>query len=193
MGWFATRREMKRTMAAFLAIAFVLLTCWAIMYYSLVFRWTWLQWPFFASLTVASQLVLVGSIVLGVLSWKNFGKGLAQFCECSMWFHGLIAHITHLGHIVVIDGALARNDFEPEIFPHDTASITSAASLSEVDIEKKGREFNYRLSVDLPSQAPKVYVVPSLGKNDPWARNAAANKSVFEDDDETERLGNVAH
>ena len=87
MGWFATRREKKRTMAAFLAIGFVLLTCWTIMYYSLVFRWTWLQWPYFASCTVASQLVLIATIGLGVLSWRNFGKGLAQFCTFFPSFH----------------------------------------------------------------------------------------------------------
>ena len=98
--------------------------------------------------------------------------------------------------VVIIDDALARNDFEPEIFPHDTASINSAASLSEADIEKKGREFNYRLSVDLPSQAPKVYVVPSLAKNDPWAKNSGltngSNKSAFEHDDDDDELRNVS-
>ncbi|TDL16338.1 hypothetical protein BD410DRAFT_795455 [Rickenella mellea] len=96
MGWRSVRGEHTRTLIAFFTTAFVLFACWAIMYYSMVYRWTWLQWPFFASLTVASQLVLGFSIPLGYMCWRNFGQGLKQY--------------------LIADAVLENLDFEPEFF-----------------------------------------------------------------------------
>ena len=81
---------------------------------------------------------------------------------------------------------------------HDTANIT-AQSLSDVDVEKKGREMNFRLSLELPSQAPKVYIVPSLGKNDPWGETKRGGQTnvgsgdfaAYEHDDDKDRLRDV--
>jgi len=114
MGWFAVRREMKRTMTAFLLIAFVFLVCWSIMYYSLVYRWTWIQWPFFASLTVAAQLGLVATLVLGVLCWRNFHMGLKQYLH--------------------VERILEKSDFEPDSFVRD-GSRNSISSIEKVQWE----------------------------------------------------------
>ena len=69
-------------MIIFLVIHFVFFSCWALMYYSEVYRWTWIQWPFFASLTVATQLVMLATGIIGVCCWKRFGRGLKHFREC---------------------------------------------------------------------------------------------------------------
>jgi hypothetical protein len=38
-GWYAIRREMRRMMLVFLGIGFLIITGWAVMFYSLVFPW----------------------------------------------------------------------------------------------------------------------------------------------------------
>ncbi|KAH8115391.1 hypothetical protein DFH11DRAFT_1507661, partial [Phellopilus nigrolimitatus] len=100
MGWFSVRREMHRTMLAFLVVGALYVCGWGVIYYSQVFRWTWLQWPFFASLSVAAQIVQLASVVLGVVCRRSFHRGLAQY--------------------LYTDSMLERADFEPEVFPHKT-------------------------------------------------------------------------
>lgn len=115
-GWYSVRREMKKTMIAFLFVGFAGLTCWSVMYYSEVFRWTWLQWPFFACFVIISQVVLIASIILGIMCWRNFHKGLAQFCKCFiylLWSRGFNATF-----VVYADDMLTGVDFEPEVFEH---------------------------------------------------------------------------
>lgn len=63
----------------FLALGFFFILAWSIMFYSLVFRWTFIQWPFFASLTLEAFIVLIASCILGIICWRNFNKGLAHF------------------------------------------------------------------------------------------------------------------
>jgi hypothetical protein len=103
MGWYGIRRENKRLMSVFLVLGFIFISGWALMFYSLVYRWTFLQWPFLASLTVASYVVMIASMVLGIKCWLNFHQGLA--------------------HYLYAEDALASSDFEPEVFPHDAEKI----------------------------------------------------------------------
>jgi hypothetical protein len=183
MGWYAVLREKKRSMAAFLFIGFVFIVCWSLMYYSQVYRWTWVQWPFFASLTVAAQLVLIASIALGVICWRNFHKGLAGY--------------------LYIDSRLQSSDFEPEVFPHKPD--LEKQKHAPLDFDKHGRHMEPEPEPEpapapvpsplpaarAPSPAaapapapepvlvspPAVFVVPILGKNDPWAKRKKRRQS----------------
>ena len=80
-GWYAARRENKRLMAGFLTVSFIYVACWSIMFYSQVYRWTFMHWGFFACVTALSFVVLVLVTVFSVLCWLNFGKGLVQYRE----------------------------------------------------------------------------------------------------------------
>ncbi|KAG5725096.1 hypothetical protein E4T56_gene10267 [Termitomyces sp. T112] len=99
MGWYAIKNEMKRLMIVYLGIAFFLLTSWSLMFYSIVYRWEFLNWPYLGCFTVASLILIVASLVLGVICRLNFGKGLAQYLRA--------------------EAALASVDFAPEVFKHD--------------------------------------------------------------------------
>jgi hypothetical protein len=99
MGWYAIRREMRVMMSIFLGIAVILLSGWSIMFYSIVYRWTFMQWPYLGCFTVASLVLIIASIILGVICRTNFGKGLAQYLHA--------------------EEALASSNFTPEVFSHD--------------------------------------------------------------------------
>ncbi|KNZ71870.1 hypothetical protein J132_05695, partial [Termitomyces sp. J132] len=58
-----------------------------------------LNWPYLGCFTVASLILIVASLVLGVICRLNFGKGLAQYLRA--------------------EAALASVDFAPEVFKHD--------------------------------------------------------------------------
>lgn len=81
-GWFAVRREMKLAMGLFLALCFTYIAAWSVMFASQVYRFTFLQWEFFSSVTVVSFLVLISTGIFGVLCRINFGRGLAHYREC---------------------------------------------------------------------------------------------------------------
>ncbi|KAF5375349.1 hypothetical protein D9615_008029 [Tricholomella constricta] len=99
MGWYAIRREMRVLMVVFLGIAFVILSGWSIMFYSIVYRWSFMEWPYLGCFTVASLVLIIASVVLGVICRLNFGKGLAQYLQA--------------------EAALASSNFAPEVFSHD--------------------------------------------------------------------------
>lgn len=87
-------------MSAFLGICFVYIASWSVMFYSqgrwsslirrsliraddngcaAVYRWTWIQWPFFASMTVASFMIFVTAAVFAAICLLNFNQGLAHY------------------------------------------------------------------------------------------------------------------
>ncbi|KAI0063019.1 hypothetical protein BV25DRAFT_1915747 [Artomyces pyxidatus] len=100
MGWFAVRREKKYLMVAFLCTGFVFVAEWSIMFYSEVYRFTFVDWPFFGAMTIASFVVIISSAVFGIVCWLRFDMGLKQYLR--------------------VEEELARLDFEPELFPHET-------------------------------------------------------------------------
>ncbi|KAJ3514815.1 hypothetical protein NLJ89_g2147 [Agrocybe chaxingu] len=106
MGWYSIRREMKKLMLAFLAIGLVIITGWSVMFYSIVYRWSFMQWPYLGCFTTASLTLLLASMILGVVCRLNFGKGLAQYLHA--------------------EESLAKLNFAQDKFVHDSASIRSS-------------------------------------------------------------------
>ena len=66
-------------MRIFLLLCFAYIVSWGIMFYSEVYRYTFISWPFFAAMTVIFFVVMFATGAAGVLAWLNFGKGLAEF------------------------------------------------------------------------------------------------------------------
>ncbi|KAI0742633.1 hypothetical protein C8Q80DRAFT_1221115 [Daedaleopsis nitida] len=100
MGWFAIRREKTLLMAGFLFLNTSYIVFWSVMFYSEVYRWTFLEWPFFACSTIVSFVVLFGAAIFGAISWSGFGKGLA--------------------HYLHVEQVLLESDFNPDVFANDT-------------------------------------------------------------------------
>ncbi|KAJ7778472.1 hypothetical protein B0H16DRAFT_1879104 [Mycena metata] len=95
-GWYGVRREQKRMMISFLAISFVFVSGWGIMFYSIVYRWSFLQWPYLGCFTVASFILIIAGMILGTICWRNFDLGLREYLNA--------------------ESALASLNFAPEVF-----------------------------------------------------------------------------
>ncbi|KAJ7067005.1 hypothetical protein C8F01DRAFT_1119953 [Mycena amicta] len=98
-GWYAVRREWKRLMVSFLALASIVFALWVFMLKSWSFAWTFVNWPFFAIQIVAASISLLSTIFFGIVSYLHFDKGLA--------------------HYLYVDNELAKAGFEPELFEKD--------------------------------------------------------------------------
>ncbi|KII83846.1 hypothetical protein PLICRDRAFT_147929 [Plicaturopsis crispa FD-325 SS-3] len=99
LGWFAVRRERRKLMTTFLVIGFIFIAGWSVMFYSQVYRWQFVQFPFFACITLEAFIVMIASCVLGAVCWRNFDKGLA--------------------HYLYVEEVLSSTDFEHAVFPRD--------------------------------------------------------------------------
>lgn len=66
-------------MTTFLVIGFIFIAGWSVMFYSQVYRWQFVQFPFFACITLEAFIVMIASCVLGAVCWRNFDKGLAHY------------------------------------------------------------------------------------------------------------------
>ncbi|KII83848.1 hypothetical protein PLICRDRAFT_58289 [Plicaturopsis crispa FD-325 SS-3] len=122
LGWFAVRRERRPFMTAFLSLGFVFIAVWSIMFYSQVYRWQFIQFPFFACITIQSFVVLIASCLLGVVCWRNFDKGL--------------------DHYLYVEDVLSNSDFEPAVFPRDLEKGDAADDVpdfSELELKPRYR------------------------------------------------------
>ena len=66
-------------MIAFLLVGSLFIAGWSVMFYSMIYRFTFVDWPLFGSVTVASFVVMILSMVFGLACRANFGKGLMDY------------------------------------------------------------------------------------------------------------------
>ncbi|KAI0297017.1 hypothetical protein B0F90DRAFT_1635111, partial [Multifurca ochricompacta] len=97
MGWYSVRREWRKLTWAFLAIAFFFMFSWSMMFYSRVYRFTFVDWPFFGCMTVSSFVALLFSTGFAFVCLRNYDKGLAQW--------------------IYVERVFGNDDFEPDLFP----------------------------------------------------------------------------
>lgn len=99
LGWYAIRHERTVLTALFIFASFVFLFTMSIMFYSQVFRWTFISWPNLACFLVASMILMLACIILGAICLRNFGKGLSHYLHA--------------------DSILESLDFSPAVFEND--------------------------------------------------------------------------
>ncbi|KAH8993168.1 hypothetical protein EDB92DRAFT_1944767 [Lactarius akahatsu] len=97
MGWYSVRLEWRKLTWVFLAVAFFFVFAWSMMFYSRVYRFTFIDWPFFGCMTVSSFVALFCSTGFAVVCARNYDKGLAQ------WLY--------------VEKNFGDDDFEPDLFP----------------------------------------------------------------------------
>ncbi|THH29296.1 hypothetical protein EUX98_g4895 [Antrodiella citrinella] len=139
MGSFAVRRENRWWMALFLAICFIYIASWSIMFYSQVYRWTWVQWPFFASMTVASFIILIIAGIFAVICLLNFDRGLA--------------------HYLHVEGVLAQSDFQPGMFSSNSDLENKTALGLRYKLSLKSTKSADTVDIDLSSPAGRSLAI----------------------------------
>lgn len=97
MGWYSVRREWRKLTWVFLAVAFFFLFAWSMMFYSRIYRFTFIDWPFFGAMTVSSFAALLCSTGFAIMCLRNYGKGLAEW--------------------IYLEKKFGNDDFEPDLFP----------------------------------------------------------------------------
>ncbi|THU79895.1 hypothetical protein K435DRAFT_516624 [Dendrothele bispora CBS 962.96] len=112
-GWWGIRLEKRKIVAVFTLTSFVLIVIACVIFYSQVFRWTFIAWPFFGGMTVLSLVLLVAIFALSIICRANFGKGLAQY--------------------LYADSALASSNFTVGSFKYD---IENAQEDSHEDMKR---------------------------------------------------------
>ncbi|CUA72470.1 Cation channel sperm-associated protein 2 [Rhizoctonia solani] len=78
MGWYAVRREMRKTMVVFLVLSALFVVAWAAMFVSTTWRLTFLTWMFFRMMTVCAAILTMLALILGIVCFLNFGKDLPK-------------------------------------------------------------------------------------------------------------------
>ncbi|TFK37642.1 hypothetical protein BDQ12DRAFT_685042 [Crucibulum laeve] len=112
MGWICVRRECKIRFWVFCAISLFLLIISTMMFFSPLYRYIFISWPFFATITVTSYVLVVVTTLLAILCRVNFGKGLSHYLHVSEALEGV--------------------DFTPVYFPKDgKEDIEKATYLDE--------------------------------------------------------------
>jgi len=96
LGWYSVRGELRKLTWAFLGISFFFLFAWSMMFYSLIYRFAFVDWPFFACMTTTSFVTLISSTVFSFICLRNYGKGLSE------WLY--------------LERSLFNDGFEPDVF-----------------------------------------------------------------------------
>ncbi|KAF5314239.1 hypothetical protein D9619_011880 [Psilocybe cf. subviscida] len=152
-GWHAIRHEKKRLMLGFLAIGFIIISGWAVLFYSIVFRWVFVQWPYLGCWTVASFILLFATMILGVVCRMNFGKGLKEYLHA--------------------ESTLASLNFAPDAFDVRPSSDGASQRTSSVRKSKEaGLDFKDSDFSDLDLNGPPMFFIASLDNATPPSPDA---------------------
>jgi hypothetical protein len=116
-GWYSVRREWRKLTWVFLAVAFFFLFAWSMMFYSRIYRFTFIDWPFFGSMTVASFVALLCSTGFAIMCSRNYGKGLAEWSKHDFSFSLFGDEANVPGGTVYIEKKFGNDEFEPDLFP----------------------------------------------------------------------------
>lgn len=68
-------------MMCFLGMAVFDVGSWTFMFISDTFCWTFYKWDFFALISIASIVLMLKSLILGVVFQLNFSQDLPRYCE----------------------------------------------------------------------------------------------------------------
>ncbi|KAF8961596.1 hypothetical protein BDZ97DRAFT_1190460 [Flammula alnicola] len=99
LGWTGVRRECKVRFGVFCGISVFLLAISTAMFTSPLYRYVFVTWPLFATMTVTSYVLLIVTTVKSIVCRLNFGQGLAHYLQVTDALEGL--------------------DFTPVYFPKD--------------------------------------------------------------------------
>ncbi|KAL1662137.1 hypothetical protein GGF50DRAFT_104471 [Schizophyllum commune] len=126
LGWISVRRECRIMFCFFALISMILFGISTALFCSPLYRYVLETWPFFASMSVLSYILVVAVSVLGIIARMHFGRGLKHYLEVS--------------------DALEDVDFTPVYFSNDPKK----QSLVSVDLPTMGysQEKAQRSSID---------------------------------------------
>ena len=77
-GWIAVRQERRGPMLIFLVLSIWFFAGFGGMFLATSFRWTFMMWSFFGVMASLSVIFTLTAFVLGLVCWRNFGRGLKQ-------------------------------------------------------------------------------------------------------------------
>jgi len=83
LGWVSVRKEGRRRFLIFSVISVFLVGVSTMMFASALYRFIFMSWPFFTTITLTAYVLNVATALLGVWCRLNFGKGLAHFLQVS--------------------------------------------------------------------------------------------------------------
>lgn len=81
LGWKCIRSENRRQFLIFAGISGLLLASSSAIFVSPLYQFIFQTWPFFATMTIVSYLLVLVTTILGVWSRTQFGKGLPEFLK----------------------------------------------------------------------------------------------------------------
>lgn len=81
LGWRSVRVESKIRFGVFSVLTVFLSALSSFLFSRPMYRYIFVSWPFFATLTVTAYVFNIASSILGVLCRLNFGKGLAHYLQ----------------------------------------------------------------------------------------------------------------
>ncbi len=71
-------------MMVFLILSALYLIAVGLMFDSGTFRWTFVQWGFFGTITSISVLLVLIDFIVGIMCLLNFDKGLIHYCKSTI-------------------------------------------------------------------------------------------------------------
>uniref|UniRef100_A0A8H8CEP1 Uncharacterized protein n=1 Tax=Psilocybe cubensis TaxID=181762 RepID=A0A8H8CEP1_PSICU len=89
LGWVCVRKECRIRFGIFCAISIFLLSISTLMFFSPLYRYIFMTWPFFATVTVTAYVLTVFTSVLAIVCRLNFGKGLAHYLQVTDALEGV--------------------------------------------------------------------------------------------------------
>ncbi|TFK17462.1 hypothetical protein FA15DRAFT_326581 [Coprinopsis marcescibilis] len=89
LGWKSVRKESKILFGIVFTISLILVGITSVMFSSALYRYIFLTWQFFATVTITAFVFLVLTTGIGFICRLNFGKGLAEYLNVTDALEGV--------------------------------------------------------------------------------------------------------
>ncbi|KAF5339730.1 hypothetical protein D9611_009111 [Ephemerocybe angulata] len=88
LGWNCVRKESNKRFIGFIVLSTLLIGTLGAMFSSNLYRTIFMEWRFFATMTITSFIFLVLTTAVGLACYYNFGKGLAHYLQVTEALEG---------------------------------------------------------------------------------------------------------
>ncbi|KAJ3752849.1 hypothetical protein EV360DRAFT_75002 [Lentinula raphanica] len=149
LGWTSVRRESRLQFIVFAGLSLLLLASSSGIFASPLYQFIFQTWPFFATMTITSYLLIVFTSILGVWCRTNFGRGLSEF----------------LKETEVPEGA----DFDPVYYAPDKVVTKTRNSVSSLVLKDSEMSFEKR-SLNTIDESGIHYLPPFLAASAPTSK-----------------------
>jgi len=161
LGWICFRRESRRQFLIFAGISLLLLASSSGIFASPLYQFIFQTWPFFATMTITSYLLVVATFFLSIWCRTQFGKGLPEYLKPKETLEGEDFTPVHFNDAASVKSEKHPGSFDESFF-NSLPPLLAAQTMKPPVAHFKSRDKTTSVYSDMNRSTMKLSSTPPL-------------------------------